>query len=371
MANKPLKSLTFPGLSDTYTIDGVSADLKTALLQLASKVAYIDDQGAQYYQDLYDALYPGATMFTVTNTLTGCTNSNVSASIAEGSSYSGTIIADDGYTLTGATVSITMGGNDITASAYNNGTISIASVTGNIVITISAVAVTLTSISAVFTQGQTVVYDTDSLDSLKSMLVVTATYSDSSTQTVPSTDYTLSGTLTVGTSTITVSYGGQTDTFTVTVTEYVVQETLWINGYSDSNSTQAKAQYAPFYLTSQHYTFDYTKAISSIELNVHTAGILSIGHQAENTVIGKPSSTARNDFVLDETLTISQTGKQKITLTNPITLESGQCLAIGTVSDTCIFLYGTSSQDKGFYYCGSSNVTANTTNGLGINVYVQ
>jgi hypothetical protein len=74
----------------------------------------------------------------------------------------------------------------------------------------------LMSISAVFEQGQTVVYDTDSLDVLKSMLTVTAHYSDSTTETV--TAYTLSGTLSEGTSTITVSYGGKTTTFNVAVT---------------------------------------------------------------------------------------------------------------------------------------------------------
>lgn len=75
----------------------------------------------------------------------------------------------------------------------------------------------LVSISAVFNQGQNIVYETDSLDTLRQYLTVTATYSDCTTATV--TSYTLSGTLTVGTSTITVSYGGKTDTFTVTVTD--------------------------------------------------------------------------------------------------------------------------------------------------------
>ena len=72
----------------------------------------------------------------------------------------------------------------------------------------------LVSISAVYTQSGTV-YDTDTLDSLKSDLVVTALMSDQTTR--PVTSYTLSGTLTEGTSTITVTYGGQTTTFTVTV----------------------------------------------------------------------------------------------------------------------------------------------------------
>ena len=76
----------------------------------------------------------------------------------------------------------------------------------------------LVSISAVFTQGQNVIYDTDSLDTLKQYLVVTAHYSDSSTATV--TAYSLSGTLAAGTSTITVSYMQKTTTFDVLVTPY-------------------------------------------------------------------------------------------------------------------------------------------------------
>jgi hypothetical protein len=72
-------------------------------------------------------------------------------------------------------------------------------------------------ITAVFNQGQNIIYDTDSLDTLRQYLVVTATYDDSSTGIV--TGYTLSGTLTEGTSTITVSYGGKTATFDVTVTQ--------------------------------------------------------------------------------------------------------------------------------------------------------
>lgn len=74
----------------------------------------------------------------ITNSLTGCSSSNNAASVNEGSSYLATITPNTGYTLTGANVSVTMGGVDITSSAYNNGTISIASVTGNVVITILA-----------------------------------------------------------------------------------------------------------------------------------------------------------------------------------------------------------------------------------------
>ena len=83
------------------------------------------------------------------------------------------------------------------------------------VITAWADALTVVSISAVYTQSGTV-YDYQSLNDLKSDLVVTATFDNNSTSVV--TNYTLSGTLTSGTSTITVAYEDKTTTFTVTVT---------------------------------------------------------------------------------------------------------------------------------------------------------
>ena len=72
----------------------------------------------------------------------------------------------------------------------------------------------LSYITAVYTQSGTV-YDTDTLNDLKSDLVVTAHYDDLTTDTI--TFYALSGTLEEGTSTITVTYMGKTTTFDVTV----------------------------------------------------------------------------------------------------------------------------------------------------------
>ena len=209
---------------------GVSDALKTALLQLASKVAYIDEDGQDYYQDLYDALYAGPT-YSVTNNLTSVTNSNNAATVSQGGSYAATLTAASGYTI--STVTVTMGGTDVTSAVYSNGTISISSATGNIVITAVATqrTATLSSIDAVFTQGTAVIYDTDSLDSLKQYLVVTAYYDDSSSETLASSAYALSGTLTAGTSTITASYSGKTDTFTVTVTHQAVTvKTVVVDG---------------------------------------------------------------------------------------------------------------------------------------------
>lgn len=74
----------------------------------------------------------------------------------------------------------------------------------------------ISSISAVFTQGSTTIYDTDELYALKQYLTVTATYSDGTTKDV--NNYTLSGKLVAGTSTITVAYNKKTTTFNVNVT---------------------------------------------------------------------------------------------------------------------------------------------------------
>lgn len=84
---------------------------------------------------------PTVTTYTITNNLTNCVNSNTETTVAENSSYVTTITPSDGYTLTDASVNITMGGIDITSTAYSNGTINIASVTGDVVITINTMQI--------------------------------------------------------------------------------------------------------------------------------------------------------------------------------------------------------------------------------------
>jgi hypothetical protein len=119
------------------------------------------------------------------------------------------------YTLSGT---LTVGTSVITVTS------GIYTKTFNVIVSEKPKA-TLTGISAVYTQGNKIVYPSTSLDDLKTNLVVTATYSDSTTATV--SDYTLNGVLTIGTSTITVTYQEKTTTFTVTVTKesgYVTNE---------------------------------------------------------------------------------------------------------------------------------------------------
>ena len=79
-----------------------------------------------------------AKVTSITNTLVGCTSNSSQPAVVQGNPYTATITAQNGYTLTGATVSITMGGTNITSTAYNNGTINIPNVTDDIVINIEA-----------------------------------------------------------------------------------------------------------------------------------------------------------------------------------------------------------------------------------------
>ena len=85
--------------------------------------------------------------YTITNTLTATTTSNTATTITEKSAYTATLTANSGYEL--SSVKVTMGGTDITSSAYSNGKITISSVTGNIVITAVSTAVVVTIVNLV------------------------------------------------------------------------------------------------------------------------------------------------------------------------------------------------------------------------------
>lgn len=77
-----------------------------------------------------------ATTYAITNTLTHCTTNNAATSIASGNAYAATITADEGYTL--GTVTVTMGGDDISDTAVSGGAITIPAVSGAVVITATA-----------------------------------------------------------------------------------------------------------------------------------------------------------------------------------------------------------------------------------------
>lgn len=85
--------------------------------------------------------YEVVTYYSVTNTLNNVTSSNDVTKVEKGTAYTATLTATAG-TITAVTV--TMGGEDITSSAYIDGAVNIAAVTGNVIITARAEVVQTT-----------------------------------------------------------------------------------------------------------------------------------------------------------------------------------------------------------------------------------
>lgn len=79
---------------------------------------------------------PVVVTYTVSAELVNVTSSNKASTVNENASYTATLTAADGYNLDSVTV--TMGGVDITATAYAAGVVTIAAVTGNVEIVASA-----------------------------------------------------------------------------------------------------------------------------------------------------------------------------------------------------------------------------------------
>lgn len=88
---------------------------------------------------------PDVTNYTVTYNLTSVTADSTPASVIEGGSLTVNLTPDTNAVL--GEVVVTMGGVDVTATAYNNGKVSISSVTGNVVITATATVASYTQVA--------------------------------------------------------------------------------------------------------------------------------------------------------------------------------------------------------------------------------
>ena len=200
-----------------------------AIISVLQHVAFSDDDGANAYDDLYELIYGAKTLVSISAVYT----------------QSGTVYDTDSLDSLKTDLVVTATYDDSsseTVSAYTlSGTLSAGTSTITVsyggktttfTVTVTASSPTLVSISATF-DSSAVVYDTDSLDSLKDNLTVMATYSDSQTPVEITTGYTLSGTIAAGTSTITVTYEGKTDTFSV-----LVHDITYVTGYTMSVNTE-------------------------------------------------------------------------------------------------------------------------------------
>ena len=94
-----------------------------------------------------------STVYTVTNNLVNVSSNNNAVSVEENASYTATLTADDGYTLEGAAVTITMGGVNITTEVYADGVVAIPAVTGDVVISVSGAEYIGEPVSMTFSAG--------------------------------------------------------------------------------------------------------------------------------------------------------------------------------------------------------------------------
>lgn len=273
MANKPLKSIKWPDLPDTYTvpvidntlsIQGKAADAKKVgdeISEIKADLANIDTSGVpsnvrQAIKTLLQSAgYEPSSGLDDEMAVISSWASQVTAITLNQSS-----ISISGATTSQLTATTTPSGGSVTWSSsdtavatvsssglvtgVSNGTATITATSGNVsatcAVTVSGFA-TLTSIEAVYTPSG-VVFNTDTLDSLKSDLVVTAYYDDNTSAVI--TNYMLSGSLTGGTNTIIVTYGGKTDTFDVSVLyalpsgytgyDYIKNGTIGNSGYKSA-----------------------------------------------------------------------------------------------------------------------------------------
>lgn len=126
---------------------GISDTAQNLLITILKAGAYKTDQSANIIA-FQAALASGGsgggsgggvTVYAIINSLTNVTSDNSSASIVAQSSYSATLTPADGYAI--ESVTVTMGGEDVTETVWNaeTGEITISSVTGDILITATAV----------------------------------------------------------------------------------------------------------------------------------------------------------------------------------------------------------------------------------------
>lgn len=95
-----------------------------------------------HYGAGYDRIisYGADVYYNVSYALTNVTSSSSEATIKSGEAYTTTLSVADNYTI--KSVTVTMGGVNITSTAYSNGSISISEVTGDVVITAVATGFT-------------------------------------------------------------------------------------------------------------------------------------------------------------------------------------------------------------------------------------
>ena len=122
--------------SNTDTFQRMATNISLISGKVTGKILTLDNKKYTLSEDDNGNITATIIKFSITNKLTNVSNSNSAIQIDYGNSYSATITANSGYGIT--SISITMGGVDITSTTFNNNEINISKVTGDLIISISA-----------------------------------------------------------------------------------------------------------------------------------------------------------------------------------------------------------------------------------------
>lgn len=221
---------------------GLTADIKSALLACFRNVAWINDDGQDYYDALYDALYP--------------TIKSIEATFNQGSAiiYDSAEINSLKRYLTVVAVNsddteIVLSRSDYNLSGNLEAGVSTITVeygTATTTFTANITEDTLQSITATH-DGRTV-YSDRTLDDIRVGLVVTAKTASGGSVIVPESDYTLTGDLVAGQCTFIIEYNNLTTSIDITVTQApdytkdALENVTWTSGYRyDGQTGEIKA----------------------------------------------------------------------------------------------------------------------------------
>jgi hypothetical protein len=267
--------------------DGVPTEVRQAILTLFQSAAYAET-GLTDEVAVIESWAATITAITLNKSSVNISGASTNQLVATTTPAGGTVTwasSDTSVATVSSSGLVTGVGNGsctITASCGGKKATCTATVTG---------FASLTGITANYTQSGTV-YNTDTLDSLKSDLVVTANYSDSTTVTLSDSDYTLSGTLEVGTSTIVVSYADKTASFNVTVTapsQFAVEY--------QGNFTTSTASSTRVTLITNDITLPYGKTLTISAENGYVVFPLEEWAVGNNTSLIRTAKTTNQIYV--------------------------------------------------------------------------
>lgn len=143
--------------SNTDTFQTMATNISLISGKVTGKILTLDNKKYTLSEDNNGNITATIIKFSITNKLTNVSNNNSAIQVDYGNSYSATITANSGYEIN--SLSITMGGVDITSTAFNNNEINISKVTGDLIISISATeTLTISNISNITQPAQTEFY---------------------------------------------------------------------------------------------------------------------------------------------------------------------------------------------------------------------